>query len=200
MNRSTLRSTARPGPRPRRYVPAVALLLALTGCGVSTTGPLRVGPAAAGAHSPGADSYAAALYFFSPYGLWRVLRPSDAPVGPQAAIDLLLEGPDREERERGLISLVPPMKGQVNAVPSRGAVDISLPVRIAQLENVAVSQLACTAANAAGIPGGKSPTEVLVRFQEPGEAGTWDVRCDGGGNAYPVGTRPDAAKPSPSGG
>ncbi|MGW0534152.1 hypothetical protein [Streptomyces sp. NPDC003032] len=171
----------------------LTLVLAVSGCGVSATGPVPAGAAATGAVRPGTRAYDARLDFLGPWGMQFVSRRSGTPVGPQQAVDLLLAGPTDAERERGLASLVPEeLRGRVTALPARGAVDLHLPVVIAQLDHTAVSQLACTAANADAIPGGKTPADVLVRVHEPdldGESkgkGTWDLRCDGTGNAYPA--------------
>ncbi|AZM54512.1 hypothetical protein DMA15_19690 [Streptomyces sp. WAC 01529] len=182
--------------RPLHVVAVAALLLtplsAVAGCGISTTGPVSAGAAATGAVRPGTRAYDARLDFLGPWGMQFVSRRSDTPVGPQQAVDLLLAGPTAAERERGLATLVPQeLRGRVTALPGRGAVDLHLPVAVAQLEHTAVSQLACTVANADGIPGGKAPADVLVRVHEPeidgaDRAATWDLRCDGTGNAYPA--------------
>ncbi|MEU7578649.1 hypothetical protein AB0B50_13690 [Streptomyces sp. NPDC041068] len=172
----------------RPLLPLAFLLLALTGCGISATGPERAGAAATGAVPPGTRAYDARLDFLGPWGMQFVSRRSESPVGPQQAVDLLLAGPTTAERERGLATLVPEtLRGRVTALPARGAVDLHIPVTVPQLEHTAVSQLACTAANAAEIPGGKAPADVVVRVHEPGSDDTWNLRCDASGNAYPAG-------------
>ncbi|MEU8761326.1 hypothetical protein [Streptomyces sp. NPDC048659] len=202
------RRRARTGPGPRRRAPGLRRLLAprapglrrllapralfgllgplavlLSGCGVPTTGPEPAGAPAVGANRPGTASRDARLLFVGPYGLRYAARTASTPVGPQEAVDLLLEGPTAAERERGLVTLVPPMKGEVTAVRTTpDTVDLHLPVAVQRLEQAAVSQLACTAAKAADL----DQTKVLVRVHEPDTAGTWDLRCDASGSAYPA--------------
>lgn len=159
----------------------VALLL--TGCGISSTGPEGAGDPAVGANRSGAPTHDARLLFVGPYGLRYAARVAGSPVGPQEAVDLLLEGPTEAERRRGLVTLVPPMKGEVTATraaPDR--VELYLPVPVARLEQAAVSQLACTAAKAVDL----DQTKVLVRVHERDIAAPWDLRCDASGSAYPA--------------
>ncbi|MFD4260360.1 hypothetical protein ACFWR9_22755 [Streptomyces sp. NPDC058534] len=124
-----------------------------------------------------------------PYGIESVTRRTDGPLGPPQALGLLLDGPTRAERERGLSSQVPPMDGRLTATASDGAVDVLVPVQVStgELDVTAVSQLACTAAHA-DVPGGRPATEVDIRIHENLErTGTpWTVRCGPGGNATPV--------------
>ncbi|MER8045915.1 hypothetical protein [Streptomyces sp. NPDC094032] len=172
----------------RTGLAALAALL-LAGCGIESTGPRGAGAPAVGANRPGAQTHDARLLFVGPYGLRYAARVASAPVGPQEAVDLLLEGPTAAERERGLVTLVPPMKGEVTAAPSApDRVDLHLPVPVERLEQAAVSQLACTAAKAVDL----DQTKVLVRVHEPDAPGTWDLRCDASGSAYPA----EAPKPS----
>ncbi|MGW2226860.1 hypothetical protein [Streptomyces formicae] len=181
-------ATARTGRRSRRIL-VLALLLsaAVTGCGISATGPQQAGAPASGIQRPGTSAEYARLYFVGPYGLRSASRPTDRPLGPQQALDLLLEGPTGAERERGLISEVPPMHGRLSATAATDAVDVYLPLTIRDLQVAAVSQLACTAAHA-DVPGSGPPTEVKVRFHENlgGSDSPWTVRCDASGNALPV--------------
>ncbi|MFF0746761.1 hypothetical protein ACFYVL_40895 [Streptomyces sp. NPDC004111] len=126
------------------------------------------------------------LYFVGPYGLRAASRPTDRPPSPQQALDLLLEGPTRAERDRGLTSEVPPMGGRLSASAQPDTVDVYLPVTISDLRVAAVSQLACTAAHS-DVPGGKAPENVKVRFHENGisTSDPWSARCDPSGNAIP---------------
>ncbi|MFJ2769291.1 hypothetical protein [Streptomyces sp. NPDC087300] len=178
--------TRRRLPRPALALPLL-LAAALTGCGISTTGPRQAGAPASGVQRPGTNAEYARLYFVGPYGLRSASRPTDRPLGPQQALDLLLEGPTDAERERGLASEVPPMNGQLSATASTGTVDVYLPMTIRDLQVTAVSQLACTAAHA-DVPGSRPPTQVKVRFHENLAPSTspWTVRCDTNGNALPA--------------
>ncbi|MFC7305805.1 hypothetical protein ACFQVC_16455 [Streptomyces monticola] len=166
----------------------MAPLLALTGCGgIDSTAPTAVGAPASGLQSPGTVAQHARLFFVGPYGNQMVSRPTDSAYGPQQALDLLVEGPTEAERERGLISQVPPMHGQLKASGAKGAVDLYVPYRIAEggLDWTAVSQLACTAASAE-LPGDVPPPEVDVRMHEEGESQPWTVRCSRLNTAQPA--------------
>ncbi|MEU8954700.1 hypothetical protein AB0C93_10370 [Streptomyces sp. NPDC048518] len=162
--------------------------MAATGCGISTTAPQQAGAPASGIQRPGTGADHARLYFVGPYGLRATTRPTDRPLLPQQALDLLLEGPTDAERKRGLISEVPAMNGRLTATAATaGTVDIYLPVNIAELQIAAVSQLACTAAHSE-VPGDDPPTAVDIRFHENlGRSPVpWTVRCDAGGNVHPL--------------
>lgn len=166
-------------------------LTALTaaGCGISPTGPVPAGPPASGIQRPGTEARNVQLYFAGPYGLRAVNRPTDRPLSPQQALDLLLEGPTRAERERGLTTQVPPMAGQLTATPTNGAVDLYVPgtVSSGDLDVTAVAQLACTAAHA-HIPGNRPASRVDIRIHEnlvPSQT-PWTVRCGPNGTLAPV--------------
>ncbi|MGW2866285.1 hypothetical protein [Streptomyces sp. NPDC001205] len=173
----------------RRPVIALTALLAasLAGCGIGATGPAPAGPPASGLRHPGSADYYAQLYFVSPFGMQAVARRVKSPVGPQQALDLLLAGPDPAERARGLITEVPAMPSRPTATAGAGAVDLYLPVPVAQMNGggLGVSQLVCTAAGAE-VPGGKQPPAVDVRVHEAHTQGTWTVRCNAAGNVIPV--------------
>jgi hypothetical protein len=166
-------------------VPAAALSLA--GCGIDPTGPEPAGAPGFGVQRPGTKAEFARLYFVGPYGLRAVSRPTDRPLGPQRALDLLLEGPTKAERERGLVSELPAMGGRLTATASRNTVDLYLPVNIRELQVAAVSQLACTAAHA-DVPGQEPATRVSIRFHENVDAtdSPWTVRCDANGGVLPL--------------
>ncbi|WP_420708697.1 histidine kinase dimerization/phospho-acceptor domain-containing protein [Streptomyces sp. NRRL S-1813] len=166
-----------------------ALLLA--GCGISPTAPTTAGAPASGALQPGTRTHDARLLFVGPTGLRYAARTFTSSIGPQEAIDLLLKGPSPAERKRGLTTLVPAMKVRVTAEAGRnGVVHLRLPTTVDRLDHAAVSQLVCTAAKARD----RDQTKVLVRVHESQTGrqidsqtdGTWDVRCDSVGNAYPA--------------
>ncbi|MFI8484243.1 hypothetical protein [Streptomyces rubrogriseus] len=85
--------TSRHFPRPNRAALALAVLLAAgtSGCGIGTTGPVQAGAPASGMQRPGDGAGTVRLYFAGPYGT----RRTDAPLAPQQALDLLLDGPPR---------------------------------------------------------------------------------------------------------
>ncbi|MGW0755978.1 hypothetical protein ACWD1Y_05705 [Streptomyces sp. NPDC002814] len=169
-----------------------ALLIATApGCGISSTGPVPAGAPASGVQQPGTEARLVRLYFADSHGIRAVSRPVDRPLEPQQALDLLLEGPTSAERQRGLISQVPPIAGRLTATAADGAVDVFVPVGVAtgDLDVTAVSQLACTAAHAE-VPGDKPPTQIDIRIHENNirSQNPWTVRCGPNGNAAPVTT------------
>ena len=180
--RSLVRSTA-----------AAVLLLTATatavGCGIGPTGPLDAGAPASGVPQPGTEARSVRLYFAGPYGIQSVPRPTDRPLSPQHALDLLLEGPTPAERQRDLINQVPPMGGQLTANATVDTVDVFVPASVSagDLDVTAVSQIACTAAHAQ-VPGTKGPAQIDIRIHENlvRSATPWTVRCGPNNNAVPV--------------
>ncbi|MFC4465732.1 hypothetical protein ACFPH6_14560 [Streptomyces xiangluensis] len=177
----------------RQLTCLIAVLAVLSaGCGISSTGPVRAGVPASGLREPGSATPYAQLYFVSPYGIQPVTREVDAPATPQQALDLLLKGPDAAERARGLITEVPPLHGRLVAQAADGAVDLHLPVPVADMTGgggLGLSQIICTAANARAA-GGKQPPDVDVRVYEEGYGTPWTVRCNAAGNVVPVPPEP----------
>ncbi|MER5226426.1 hypothetical protein [Streptomyces flaveus] len=173
----------------KRQLVCLATVLGVlsAGCGIGSTGPVRAGVPASGLREPGSATPYAQLYFVSPYGIQAVTRKVDAPT-PQQALDLLLKGPDAAERARGLITEVPPIHGRLVAQAADGAVDLHLPVPVADMTGgggLGLSQIICTAANARAADG-KQPPDVDVRVYEEGYGTPWTVRCNAAGNVVPV--------------
>ena len=79
------------------------------------------------------------------------------------------------------------MPGRLTARAADGAVDLYLPVPVANMTGggLGLGQIICTAANAE-VPGGKRPPEVVVRVHEAGYSSVWIVRCDAAGNVVPL--------------
>jgi hypothetical protein len=104
---------------------------------------------------------------------------------------MLLAGPTRDERERGLTTALPAGTHRIQAeATTPGSVHLYLPWLVSELDVSAVNQLVCTAAAAPGIPGAKQSADVVVRVHESGFSGSpWDVTCDEAGTAVIVGTR-----------
>ncbi|WP_053847356.1 GerMN domain-containing protein [Streptomyces sp. NRRL B-24085] len=173
----------------RRLTCLVALVGVLSAaCGIGSTGPVRAGAPASGLREPGSARHYAQLYFVSPYGLQAVTRGVDVPPTPQQALDLLLKGPDAAERARGLTTEVPPLDGGLAAQGADGAVDLRLPVPVANMTRgggLGLSQVICTAANAQASDGKQSP-DIDVRVYEEGYDTPWNVRCNAAGNIVPV--------------
>lgn len=166
----------------------VVLGVLSAGCGIGSTGPVRAGGPASGLREPGSATPYAQLYFVSPYGIQAVTREVQTSATPQQALDLLLKGPDAAESARGLITEVPPLHGRLIAQAADGAVDLHLPVPVANMTSgggLGLSQIICTAANAQAADG-KQPPDVDVRVYEEGYATPWTVRCNPAGNVVPV--------------
>ncbi|MFD7106016.1 hypothetical protein [Streptomyces celluloflavus] len=165
------------------------LIATAAGCAIGPTSPVHAGSPASGIQPPGTEARFVRLYFASPTGTRAVSRPTDRPLSPQQALDLLLEGPTPAEHQRGLISQVPPMSGQLTATTADGAVDIFVPQKVStgDLDVTAVSQIACTAAHA-NVPGSTSPTQIDIRIHENNirSQTPWTVRCGPNGNVTPV--------------
>ncbi|MEV7808589.1 hypothetical protein AB0O28_37120 [Microbispora sp. NPDC088329] len=185
--RSEIRMPVPRMPASRMLASCVLASCVLAGCGVPDTGPAPAGAPAVGARTADAAHWMR-VYFIAPNGAWPVARAVPAGAGPQTALDTLLAGPTPGERERGLVTALPPGKHRVRAeATGPGTVDLHLPWLVSELDHVAVDQLVCTAAAAPGIPGGKPPPEVRVRIHEPGLAGgPWKVKCDETGAAVPA--------------
>lgn len=164
---------------------AVLLTAVLTGCGIGTSDPTPVAGPATGIPEPGQTELAARLFFVTAAGDVRaVSRPMRAATGPREAVRLLIEGPNRAERDKGLTSAIPSLDADVVVSTAKGRVDLTLPVDVARIPPAAVSQLACTAAHA-DVPGGLPPANVDVRFREQGGF-FGPLRCDSSGNAVPA--------------
>ncbi|MFJ7206573.1 hypothetical protein ACIQWR_23950 [Streptomyces sp. NPDC098789] len=170
-------------------VVAVSVLVAgasaaLSGCGISSTGPVRAGGPATGVPQRPGGIRSVELYFASPYGIRQASRPSNGTTTPQQALNLLLEGPTEGERARGLSNHVPLFPRQPSAFATDGGVDLYVPLSIStgELDNTALSQLVCTLAHAKtrkDIP----PDRVVVSVYENSPVGPltkdpgFPVRC-----------------------
>lgn len=165
---------------------AALLAASSTGCGVGSTAPVHAGAPASGLRTDSVSLYAY-LYFVGPYGIQAVPREVEAPATPQQALDLLLKGPDTAERARGLITEVHPFHGTPTARAADGAVDLYLPVPVANMTGggLGLSQIICTAANA-DVPGRRQPPDVVVRVHEASYSTAWTVRCDAASNVIPL--------------
>ncbi len=158
---------------------ALLLLLPLTACAVTDTGPAPAGPPAAGPRaSASAGTAVVHVYFYSAQGLERVSRPYRGPDPTGAALRELASGPDAAERARGLISYAPQstpaplvkvqQPGSVRLFASQGWESRS-----------ALRQLVCTAADAASTAEGTGfrTFEVEVRQATNRDPGTVTRVC-----------------------
>ncbi|RPK54048.1 hypothetical protein EES43_29715 [Streptomyces sp. ADI96-02] len=156
------------------------------GCGLGSTGPVPAGAPASGfqGQSGGAS---VRLYFVGRDGLQAVSRPAATAPDPQAALDLLVRGPDEAERARGLTTEVAASEDRLTAGVADGTVDLRLAESVALMRGMGglgLAQIICTVANA-DVPGGRQSTEVDVRVYEPRSDDPWMVRCDAAGNVIP---------------
>ncbi|MEO3973529.1 hypothetical protein [Streptomyces sp. CAU 1734] len=176
---------------------ALLLTALLTGCGISDTDPVEAGdPVLIQATSPAEGRVF--LFFRSADGaLVPVSRPRSAKDAPSREgvpsahlIWALFEGPSADERAAGLTGGLPdPASGGGFIVTGGdGALTIGLPVALADLDDLAIRQVVCTAAHSAGPDG-------LRRIRLSGTDGSTEPsRCDAG----VTGGRP-APRPAVSG-
>ncbi|MFI9051512.1 hypothetical protein [Streptomyces sp. NPDC053427] len=175
---------------------AGALAGALSACGIAPTDVIDAGEPATGVKSPGQPAADVQLFFYGPNGLRSATRPAKAPVDPQNAIAMLMEGPNHAERQRGLSSVLPKFPGRLLATTGRGRVALTLPMNAKLLDSASLNQLVCTAANAR-VPGDKPPGEVTVTVV--GEGVRVGPMVCGGNNAFPVvQPSPNTTTPRPS--
>ncbi|MFD8549557.1 hypothetical protein [Streptomyces sp. NPDC059649] len=166
-----------------------ALAGALAGCGIAPTDVIDAGEPASGVKSPGQPAADVQLFFYGPSGLRSATRPAKAPVDPDQALSLLMEGPNHAERMRGLSSVLPKFPGPLTAATGEGTVVINLPMNAKLLDSASLNQLVCTAANAR-VPGNKPPDQVMVTLV--GDTVRVGPMVCGGNNAFPI------VQPSPT--
>lgn len=154
-----------------RQLPLGALVglasIGVAGCATGTGAPETAGAPAIGLPVEVLPPGAVKIYLVTANGPWPVWRDTATTADPQAAFDALTQGPQDAERSRGIGSALPTNALGLTATASAGRVDIDLPWTIQAIDPEAVSQMACTAAWAPGIPGNGVPTEILVVFHEP---------------------------------
>ncbi|MEU6171574.1 hypothetical protein ABZ832_06580 [Streptantibioticus parmotrematis] len=174
----------------------VALLGALTGCGIAPTGVIEAGEPASGIQPPGKPKEAVVrLFFLSAVGLRPASRPAAGIVDPQQAIDLLLAGPNSAELARGLTTEIGPAVGGAKVVSAPGWIRVMLTSNAGQLTSGAVSQLVCTAASAAEAAGDGSASNVDVTVAG-GDTALKPVRCTTPATAVPQPPAPTEAVPA----
>ncbi|PWI42245.1 hypothetical protein CK485_21140 [Streptomyces sp. ICBB 8177] len=174
----------------------VALLGALTGCGIAPTGVIEAGEPAGGIQPPGKPKEAVVrLFFLSAVGLRPASRPAAGVVDPQQAIDLLLAGPNGAEVARGLTTEIGPSAGGAKVVFAPGWVRVELASNAKLLTSGAVSQLVCTAAGAAEAVGDGPSAKVDVTVAGGG-ATLNPVRCTTPATTAPQPPAPTEAAPT----
>ncbi|MFF7701628.1 hypothetical protein ACF082_11735 [Streptomyces lydicus] len=197
---STTNAPVRRAARTRRVMGGVvsgALAGALAGCGIAPTDVIDAGEPASGVKSPGQPAADVQLFFYGPSGLRSATRPAKAPVDPEQAIQLLMDGPNHAERMRGLSSVLPQFPGRLTAATGEGTVVITLPMNAKLLDSASLNQLVCTAANAR-VPGNKPAGQVVVTLV--GDRVRVGPMVCGGNNAFPVvQPTPTVSQPGPTG-
>ncbi|WP_051831838.1 hypothetical protein [Streptomyces violens] len=186
-----MRSGAR--ARVRTGAVAAALLVGtLAGCGIEPSDVIDAGEPATGLKSDGQAPADVQLFFLASTGLRSAARSADRPATPQGAVDLLLTGPNAAERQRGLTTALPDLRGRVTVTSREGRLTVTMPDDPEKLDQPALSQLVCTAANGQ-VPGDRPPEEVPVTVRGK-DVEVGPLVC-GGNNAYPYIT-PRTASPS----
>ncbi|QNP68659.1 GerMN domain-containing protein [Streptomyces roseirectus] len=175
----------------RRALPALALL-ALPSCGIPTTGIPATDVVEAGPPATGIAPVAA-VYFVRGGALTPVLRLTEAPGDPEAALALLLGGPPAEDHvtsELPAVGLGPqdqpaPAEPAAPAVSVDGnAITVRLPAEIRNVNALAVAQVVCTVAAARRMTSrDSSPVTVDLSAGGVRLARESDARCPQPGNA-----------------
>ncbi|RKT55244.1 hypothetical protein [Saccharothrix australiensis] len=114
-----------------RTVLAAAVALLLAGCGVQPSAPI-----------PGSLATGALLYLVRDGAVLPVLRPTRHQTPPAEALALLVAGPSGVEQVQGFTSEVPPSAAPITLDGST----VTLAVDVTALSDLAVTQVACTAA------------------------------------------------------
>ncbi|SDG35485.1 hypothetical protein SAMN05421505_103305 [Sinosporangium album] len=143
----------------RTALPVCTAALAMAcGCGIQPTDVIDAG------NPPWGPASGTRLYFVSGDRLATAGRPGDG-LGPDRAVALLLRGPTRAERERGLTAALP-AKLSVEVAIHGDTVTLTPGQALSRL---AEGQLVCTAAEAhaarSGLP--TSAVEVVVEAGPP---------------------------------
>jgi spore germination protein GerM len=122
----------------RSLVAALMLGVAGTGCGIRPTGVVDAGRPAGGVR----------VYLVADGKLRPVVRPNLPGGDPVSAVGSLFLGPQVTERAAGLTTAVPASVSLVNVKEGAGKIDLVLNTDPARLSDLAILQIACTAATA----------------------------------------------------
>ncbi|MEU4985389.1 hypothetical protein [Streptomyces sp. NPDC021969] len=145
-------------PSARAFPLLLAALLPLSACGIPETGVVEAGEPATGVLDPGVTSAPSEsvpeavpvvkvpLYFVQDGSLVAVDRTVPGSTDLGSSVLMLFEGPDDQERGRGLTTELPPA-AQAPTIRTDGTgVTVQLPRSAGILSDTAVDQLACTVA------------------------------------------------------
>ncbi|MEU1034823.1 hypothetical protein ABZ402_40235 [Streptomyces mirabilis] len=179
--------------RTRRSSRSALLLTAsflLSSCGIPESGVVEAGEPATGIRP------AYVLYFVGEGTLLAVRRHVFGPGGIETAVAMLFQGPEAQERRKGMTTELPPMRYAPTVRTDGGRLSIELPERTAPLTGTALAQLVCTAADARLVEtqdADTASTHVTVTVTGPGG---W--RAEGSSATCPSMTGP-ADSPRPTG-
>ncbi|WP_439679479.1 GerMN domain-containing protein [Embleya sp. MST-111070] len=139
---------------------AAVLLAVGAGCGIPATGAIEAGQPADGIIPPADANHPSGVYVYmvDAHRVVPELRTSSGGDSPQAAIDLLLAGPTREETLTGVSTAIPAGVGPARVtVVEYGTLRVEL-AGASPLGETALEQVICTAATAGSrnLPGGGS--------------------------------------------
>ncbi|MFF2011052.1 hypothetical protein ACFVWY_18540 [Streptomyces sp. NPDC058195] len=139
------------------------LALSAAGCGIRATDVVRAGDPATVDVAPGREQ-STLLYFVSSSSanrLMPVVRPNEVPLedsgaggmklvrgGPEQALVLLFEGPNRNETMSGLRTELPYVRAEVHIRLGPDGVHVRLNAPVTTFSGTARRQLVCTAAQA----------------------------------------------------
>ncbi|MFF7927471.1 hypothetical protein ACFZDP_41245 [Streptomyces mirabilis] len=128
--------------RPSRIALLLTTAFLLSSCGIPETGVVEAGEPATGIR----PTYV--LYFVGEGTLLAVRRHVLGPGGIEAAVAMLFQGPDAQERGKGMTTELPSMRDAPTVRTDGGRLSIELPDGTAPLTETALAQLICTAADA----------------------------------------------------
>ncbi|MFF4475328.1 hypothetical protein ACFYZ3_37950 [Streptomyces sp. NPDC001599] len=145
-------------PSARAFPLLLAALLPLSACGIPETGVVEAGEPATGVLDPGVTSAPSEsvpeavplvkvpLYFVRDGSLVAVDRTVPGSTDLGSSVLMLFEGPDDQERGRGLTTELPPAAEAPTIRTDGTGVTVQLPRSAGSLSDTAVDQLACTVA------------------------------------------------------
>ncbi|MGV9362922.1 MULTISPECIES: hypothetical protein [unclassified Amycolatopsis] len=131
-----------------------AVLLLVSACGIKPTPVLGAGPAPT-LRSPADDGRGTdvILYFVLDDRLSPISRPGSGPVGVEATLTMLLDGPSADELAGGYTTELPRRSGAITFTPGSPPT-ITVPFPLQPISAAGINQLVCTAFAALATQGG----------------------------------------------
>ncbi|RKR91605.1 hypothetical protein BDK92_6006 [Micromonospora pisi] len=153
----------------RGLLAGLALTATLAGCGVRPSGVIVGGAAPAGpVQEVAADTR---LYLVSEINLTLVVRDTGQTSSLAETLALLTDGPDAQERARGLTSEVPLDARVVEVASEPTGTTVTYASDVTALSATAVAQIVCTvndALTATGQEAGSAPVTLVGRGRSRG--------------------------------